>query len=316
MMNSNMSPKMDKKTITGRTNWSRRSVLKRIGLGALGLGVLRSISGESKAASTGTSGSEATDAAILNFALNLEYLEAEYYNFAVTGQSITAQNVGISGSGSQGDVTIKASSMVPFQTTAIQQYAREIAYDERNHVAFLRGAIAAAGGKPAARPAIDLLHSFDTLARAAGLGGKFDPFASEENFLIGAFIFEDVGVTAYHGAAGAISNKAYLSAAAGIMAVEAYHASEVRTLLYQMGTKTRSAAASISSLRDKLAGSSADQSIVVESQANIVPSDSNGIAFSRSPRQIASIVFGAAGANKGLFFPDGLNADGDILFSL
>lgn len=288
---------------------SRRGLLKGIGAGAVGLAGA-SLWPKSAEAQRGN-----LDAAVLNFALNLEYLESEYYTLATTGQSITSLGIGVTGvntgAGNPGPVTVKANPMVPFVTPLIEDYANEIALDEQNHVKFLRAAL---GPNAVARPAIDLLNSFNAAAQAAGLGASFDPFADEVSFLIGAFVFEDVGVTAYKGAARLIANRDFLEAAAGILGVEAYHAGEVRAVLAGLhamnpGAGIAGIVQAISDLRDAVDNGEKDEGIFLDGAANIVPADANSIAYSRSTDEVLNIVYLDPTKTKtpGGFFPLGLN---------
>ena len=194
---------------------------------------------------------------------------------------------------------------VPFKSRNVRGFATEIARDEYEHVAFLRRALGGCRG-----PAINIKTSFTAAATAAGLikaGQTFDAFANEDNFLLGAFVFEDVGVTAYKGAAPLITNKTYLDAAAGILAVEAYHAGIIRTVLYNRGLADPANA--ISDARDSLDGpTDDDQGITLNGQANLVPADSNGLAFSRTPGQVLNVVYlTPENATSGGFYPDGVN---------
>ena len=255
-----------------------------------------------------------TDADVLNFALNLEYLEANFYSYAVFGTPIDLALT--TGTGTFGTAT--GGRAVTFSDPIVAQYAKEIANDEIAHVKFLRAALtSAAVAQPRIDVGIDPNGAFSSAARAAGLIGPtsaasptfFDPYANDINFLLGAFIFEDVGVTAYKGASPLITNKTYLEAAAGILAVEAYHASIVRTVLYAKGVDTRSAATKISDARDSLDGSTdLDQGLGDATNSNIVPLDSNGIAYSRTTGQVLNIVYlTKAAVSAGGFFPSGLN---------
>lgn len=288
-----------------------------------------------------------TDADILNYALNLEYLEAQFYLYAATGHGLaasdTAAPAGYNGSFTEGTVTTGNAAAVAGVTTEQQDIINEIAYEEQEHVRFLRKAL---GSAAVPMPSIDLSF-FGPLAVAAGIsGGTFNPFASFDYFLVGAFIFEDVGVTAYAGAAPKISaagvKAGYLTAASGILAVEAYHAAYVRTAIIGSAIAAGSASAfpyitaanQVADLRAMLtvgnsgapdtatgntgapgSSTSVETSLALPTSltdsSSIVAADpAHAIGFARTINQVHHVVYGSTmvGVSKGGFFPDGTNS--------
>jgi len=333
---------------------SRRTFLAGAGsVAAVGLMAGCSNDGTTTGGGGGGGGTGAyTDLDILNFALNLEYLEAQFYLYAATGKGLTAANTmaptGYTGTYTMGTVTPGNSAMVAGTTTAQQQIINEIAAEEQNHVQFLRSALGAAA---VPMPSIDLSF-FGPLALALTPAvASFNPYASFDAFLIGAFIFEDVGVTAYAGAAPLISaagvTSGFLNYAAGILAVEAYHAAYIRTALtaraISMGATSPTSsvypyvgiANQVEALRASLtvgnsgapgsgntgntgaAGSSGSVEVALNvpqspTQASaIVAADSvHAIGFARNVNQVHHIVYGSptVGVAKGGFFPNGTNS--------
>ncbi|GHE23339.1 ferritin-like domain-containing protein [Sphingobacterium griseoflavum] len=130
---------------------------------------------------------------VLNYALTLEYLEAEYYT------------IGASTSG-----------LVP--TGAPAGAIATIRDHEVAHVAFLKQVL---GSNAVDKP------TFDFTA-----GGAFaNVFSNYDTFLALAQAFEDTGVRAYKGQAGILKgNQVVLTAALQIHSVEARHASHIRQM--------------------------------------------------------------------------------------
>jgi hypothetical protein len=250
-------------------------------------------------------GPTATD--VFNFALNLEYLEAEFYVRATFNRPL-AELVDVDGVGNLGGVT--GGRGIDFSSDpAVGRLARELALDELAHVRFLRNILGAAR---IARPSIDFIQSFNAVGRVTGLTtptGTFDAFANPTNFLLGSFLFEDVGVTAYKGATPLIRNNEFLEQAAGILAVEAYHAGTLRAFL--AGRNLFNPTRAISDLRDFLDGANNEQDQGIDfgpqGESNYAPTDANALAFSRTPAQVLAIVYANGNAQPGGFFPNGVN---------
>ena len=280
----------------------RRAAIKQFGYktaGAIALGVL----------ATGTAGvvtsepAEAqtlTDNDVLNFALNTEYVEGQYYLRGLLGQGLAATD--ITGTGTQG--TVLGGSQVPFQTQATFDVVQKTAQDEVDHIRFLRRVL---GTAAVAQPTIDLLNSFNALGAAAGLvpaGTQFNPFLNEVNFLLGAFALTDAGVTGYAGAINLLTQPANISSSASILAAEAYHAGAIRVLLGQYSQQT--AANAISAVRIKLGGPYEQGLSLPNLPINISSVNSDGLVFQRAPIQLLSILYNGIRAGGG-FLPNQAN---------
>lgn len=129
---------------------------------------------------------------VLNFALQLEYLESYFYNQGMASAGLIAAT----------DASVFAT----------------IQADENEHVAFLKSVL---GNAAIPMPLIDLTAK-----------GTFSNVLTDYNtFMAVANVFEDTGVRAYKGqATNLIGNQTVLTAALSIHAVEARHASAIRQI--------------------------------------------------------------------------------------
>ena len=250
------------------TDFDRRKFFKRAGTAGIGIAATTMLGGAIEKLSATTT---LTDADIINFALNLEYLEAEFYSVATYGATLEHRGI-IPSSAVSGPTT--GGKMVNFSGSNIAYLASALRVDEQEHVLFLRKAL---GSSAVKKPAINL--------DALGFG-----FGNISEFLKLSRIFEDVGVSAYLGAAPLIQSKTYLDAAARILATEAQHAGAIRIEVITWGVPNVKV----------------DAKDVPPTQQNPFDVDGNALSIPRSTSEVLNIVYGG-GAHSGGFYPDGMN---------
>ena len=251
---------------------NRRNFLKGAGMTGIGLAGAAMIGSKFGTNEQKVAAASVTDGDILNFALNLEYLEAEFYAMATFGANLV--KLGIISADDETGPTTGGNRVPDFSSKPEANMATALRVTEIAHVVLLRAALGSAAVK---KPAINL--------DAPGYG-----FASVNSFLKLARQFEDVGVSAYLGAAPLIESKEYLAAAGAILATEAQHSGSIRFACIMNGVSSPAV--------DKLdIPPTASHFYDVTSQALSIP---------RTTSQVLNIVY-AGGKCSGGFYPDGMN---------
>jgi hypothetical protein len=257
----------------------RRSVLKKLAMAAVATGV-------AAASATRTLGAQGpivmTD--LLQFTLNLEYLEAEFYTMATQGVTIEALGLPIDGQGTPGRTI--GGRRIHF--ARLKRFSEEIAFElaanERAHVVLFRNALLQLGVTPVAKP---LIHLEPT-------GTEFN---DEVSFVVAARRFEELGSSLGAGAAAnpLINKSTFISTLGRLIGVEAQHVGNLRLQIAEL-----------------------DIPLTPLDGADIVPRPSpngqafsvneNGLTATRTPGQVLFHAYGgAADATAGGFYPHGVN---------
>ncbi len=265
---------------------SRRNFLASagIGVGAAGALVIAGCGSNSSTTpvttapvTTTTTAPAVTEVDVLNFALNLEYLEASFYLYLTTGNGLSTADMGSTPG------TVTGGARFAFTDPNVTALAQQLAADEQAHVEFIRTLITAAGSTPVSMPALNL----------AALG----TITSDATFLAMARQLETVGTSAYEGGVQYfVSDTTGLAYAATIHDTEGQHEGALR----QFCIAKNITSAAVDSFDIAVTGSTGP----------VFNTDKNGLNAVRTPSQVLQIVYAAAGqtgVSKGGFYPNGMN---------
>ncbi|XP_042454983.1 desiccation-related protein PCC13-62-like [Zingiber officinale] len=259
------------------------------------------------------------DKDLIQLALNLEFLEAEFYLFGALGRGLDSVAPELA-MGGPPPVGARKANLDNITEAIIEEFG----YQEVGH---LRAIERAVGGFP--RPMINLSAELfaDAMNDAFGynLIPPFDPYIDTIKFLIGSYVFPYVGVVFYVGANPSIKGHESKRLVAGLLAVEAGQDAVIRSLLYQRKDEmvppynitVAEFTIKISELRNRLAMCGVkDEGLIVPMPlgaegrltTNILSADKDSLAYSRTPPEVLRIVYGTGNESvPGGFLPQGGN---------
>ncbi|KAG1370270.1 desiccation-related protein PCC13-62 [Cocos nucifera] len=258
-----------------------------------------------------------SDVDLLEFPLNLEYLEAEFFLFGSLGHGLD-QVAPYLTMGGPPPLGAKKADLDPLIRDIVTQFA----YQEVGHLRAIKTAV-----KGFPRPLLDLSSSTfaktmnDALQR--NLEPPFDPYANGINFLLASYVIPYVGLTGYVGANSKLMSATAKRLVAGLLAVESAQDAVIRSLLYERARMkvepyditVAEFTERISDLRNKLGSSGVkDEGIVVppamgaegKISGNVIAGNQYSLAYARTPQEILRIVYGNGDEHTpGGFFPKG-----------
>ncbi len=271
---------------------SRRKFLGGLS-GATALAVSAGFIGAPRLSAQTPAGPAVSD--VLNFALNLEYLEANLYSIVTTSNPIAASLQGSTPgtiAGSPGKLTLDATTAALFQA---------LAADEVNHINDLRTAITSLGATPISMPNLNYAAKGTVTTQAQLLATTRQ--------------FTALGNSAYAGAAQfLVSNPAVLTVAAQILGAEGQHLGAVNYQCITQGVVASFSSNPLAYLDAYDQPPNATQYFTVFVSGNATSSPL-GLAPARSTTQDLAVVYGQTTASTttpptpvpGGFFPKGVN---------
>ncbi|XP_023895665.2 desiccation-related protein PCC13-62 [Quercus suber] len=259
------------------------------------------------------------DVNLLEFPLNLEFFEAEFFLYGSLGHGLDKVAPNLT-KGGPTPIGAKKAKLDRFTQDIIKQFA----FQEVGHLRAIQELV-----KGFPRPLLDLSKaSFAKVVDGAfgrPLSPPFDPYANGLNFLLASYLIPYVGLTGYVGTIPKLQSPASRRLVAGLLGVESGQDAIIRAYLYEhamekvtpYGITVAEFTNRFSELRNKLGHAGyKDEGLVVPTakgaegkiKGNVLSGDENSVAFDRTAEEILRIVYGSGSEHKpGGFYPKGAN---------